>query len=36
MRNSLSPSGGVADRSSLLKAGAAPQRCLRLADDVIE
>jgi putative tryptophan/tyrosine transport system substrate-binding protein len=33
MSNCLAPSGGVAYRSSRLKAGAAPPRCLRLADD---
>jgi hypothetical protein len=38
MRNSLSPSGEVAHRSSRLKAGAAPQRCfcrpMRTADEL--
>ena len=36
MSNRLFPLGGVAHRSSRLKAGAAPQGCLRLADDVLE
>ena len=36
MSNWLSPSGGVAHRSSRLEAGGALQRWLRLANDVIE